>query len=428
MRRKVQFGSHCRFRFRWGAILACFGGLVLGTNAWGIEGPSGPRAIIDDDTLEQVQDAYESSRPLVVRPSSHLGGGGDAVCLPGKCQCNGGGGTDGATAAAGGGDGNGDFGRSFDDIMDDDGGLAYARGPQSPEANKPGYIDPAIIQSRVRLRFDAGFDNEFPDRAEFFYAQCGCFGVPTARGPGSANPLRLASSVSYQDYGAYIEYVVVPRLSAFVELPVRSLNFKLDPAAQGMTGAQPIADSTGLSDINAGIRYGLIMDCDQAVTFQLRVYAPTGDAGRGLGTGHASLEPAILAQHRWTEDLSTFGEFRVWVPFSDATAGPNDNNFAGPVLRYGLGASYRLYELACGDSYSRLDGVAEFVGWTVLDGQKFSGADATLDSARGDTIGNIKVGLRGTRDGRSLFIGYGHAVTHEQWYSDIVRVDYTIPF
>ena len=37
-----------------------------------------------------------------------------------------------------------------------------------------GYVDDAIVGSQVRIRFDAGFKDNAPDRAEFFYPQCGC--------------------------------------------------------------------------------------------------------------------------------------------------------------------------------------------------------------------------------------------------------------
>src|ERR1700756_775167 len=34
-----------------------------------------------------------------------------------------------------------------------------------------GYVDDAIVGSQIRIRFDAGFHNNAPDRADFFYAQ-----------------------------------------------------------------------------------------------------------------------------------------------------------------------------------------------------------------------------------------------------------------
>ena len=38
-----------------------------------------------------------------------------------------------------------------------------------------GYIDNAVVHSEIRIRFDAALDDQTPDRAEFFYAKCGCY-------------------------------------------------------------------------------------------------------------------------------------------------------------------------------------------------------------------------------------------------------------
>ena len=66
-----------------------------------------------------------------------------------------------------------------------------------------GYIEDAGIHSQIRFRFDAGFGNTAPDRAEFFYAKCGCFQTwpvpytdPEAPGPGGAIPTEL----NFQQY------------------------------------------------------------------------------------------------------------------------------------------------------------------------------------------------------------------------------------
>ena len=45
----------------------------------------------------------------------------------------------------------------------------------SVAVNSAGYIDNAIVGTNYRSRFDAAYDNPLPDRAEFFYPQCGCF-------------------------------------------------------------------------------------------------------------------------------------------------------------------------------------------------------------------------------------------------------------
>ena len=70
--------------------------------------------------------------------------------------------------------------------------------PAQPRARRRGsmvgYLDDPDISSRVRIRFESGFHNDTPDRAEFFYAKCGCYATlfnpgdpeydPDAPGPG----------------------------------------------------------------------------------------------------------------------------------------------------------------------------------------------------------------------------------------------------
>ena len=38
-----------------------------------------------------------------------------------------------------------------------------------------GYLDDAVVSSKIRMRFEIGRHNRTPDRAEFFYAKCGCY-------------------------------------------------------------------------------------------------------------------------------------------------------------------------------------------------------------------------------------------------------------
>ena len=204
-----------------------------------------------------------------------------------------------------------------------------------------GYIDSAIIRSQIRLRYDSAYDNNRPDRAEFFYAKCGC-------NPGGRGPRELESRVDYQDINTYIEFAASNRLSGFIEVPVRFLNPDMND------------NTAGLSDITAGVRLGLIANPGQAYTFQLRAYAPTGDDDRGLGTGHASLEPAFLVFQKLTDRLYVEGEFRDWIPIGGT-------DFAGNVLRYGVGMAYNV---APSPERQFIAPVVEFVGWTVLGGKQ----------------------------------------------------------
>lgn len=152
-------------------------------------------------------------------------------------------------------------------------------GAAETDDSKSGYIDGAIIRNQLRFRFDAGFDNPFPDRSEFFYAKCGCFSGRNGPGPPEAE-----SRVDYQETEAYLEYALVSNFSAFVEVPFRFINPELN------------ANANGQGDVRAGFKYGLIDDGDRWLTFQLRTYFPSGDGTLGLGTEHFSIEPGLLYQ------------------------------------------------------------------------------------------------------------------------------------
>ncbi len=260
-----------------------------------------------------------------------------------------------------------------------------------------GYIDNAIVGHVFRFRFDASYNNPQPGRAEFFWP------VAAGGGPGPGPDI----DVDYQDFSAYLELLMLPRLSVFIEAPARLLN----PELQDNAG--------GLGDSNIGFKYAFLQDACTTTTAQLRVYLPTGDGDRGLGTEHASLEPALLHYRRLTERLSFFAELRDWIAIG-GTPG-----FAGNVLRYGLGTSYVLSDC---EACRPLSAVFEVVGWTVLEGgtgiTTFPPLATQLTSAVGDTIVNAKVGFRWQlTPNADVYAGYGHALTRETWYEDNFRIE-----
>ena len=270
------------------------------------------------------------------------------------------------------------------------------------------YLDSAIPRTQIRLRFDAAYDDNRPDRAEFFYPKCGCFMTPDSRGP--ALPER---SVDYQDIRTYIEAAYDNRFSAFLEVPVRFLNPEVNP------------NTNGLGDINFGAKYAVIANCDQYATVQLRTFTPTGDPFKGLGTNHWTLEPSLLYYSALSDRLSFQAELSDYIPLGGS-------DFAGNVLQYGAGLTYAAYR---GPSF-RVSPVVELVGWTVLSGKEANDAGQAV-SASNDTIVNAKFGLRfglgdvtqpGLLNQSDFYIGYGRALTGEVWYKDIVRAELRLRF
>jgi hypothetical protein len=275
------------------------------------------------------------------------------------------------------------------------GALAQGTTPPRVRDTNVGYIDPAIPDNLIRFRLDAADDNFRPTRADFFWS----IGPP--RGNGPAIP---ESAVDYQDVSVYFETLLTPKLSIFAEVPARFLDPEQNP------------NTAGMGDMNAGVKLALIDHEDLVTSFQLRTYAPSGDADRGLGNDHASLEPALLVYKPLGERIGLEGELRDWIPIGGT-------ELAGNIVRYGVGLHY---DLICGETW-QLVPVAEFVGWTVLDGgvsipQPIG--PPTIESAAGDTIVNAKLGARlKFAEPFDLYAGYGRPLTGDQWYEHIFRVE-----
>lgn len=279
-------------------------------------------------------------------------------------------------------------------------------GSEMAAISDTGYIDSAIPRTMFRERYDAAYKDNRPDRAEFFYAKCGCFrqNAGALTDPKAPGPPLQETRVDYQDVSSYFEFAASDRLSGFVEVPLRFLNPEVN------------ANATGIGDINVGVKYALIACADRFVTLQFRTYIPTGDAGKGLGTDHVSLEPAVLLYQRLTDQLTLEAELRDWIPIGGT-------DFAGNVIRYGVGLSYEIYK--CDNI--RIAPVGELVGWSVLSGKELAAGGVV--SAAGDTIVNAKAGVRiGFGEHSDIYLGYGRALTGTVWYKDIVRLEYRLSF
>jgi hypothetical protein len=99
-------------------------------------------------------------------------------------------------------------------------------------------------------------------------------------------------------------------------------------------------------------------------------------------------------------------------------------DFAGEIVRYGTGLHYDL----CRTAHCTFVPVAEFVGWTVLDGKETvvppSGVAFVHDTG-GETIVNAKLGLRVKfADRADVYGGYGQALTGDRWYANTFRLEF----
>ncbi len=225
-------------------------------------------------------------------------------------------------------------------------------------ANAAFFADAARPVTQMRLRWDAGYGLRNPDRAEYFWAA-----VQRPRNPQTNNELTLNQSPNSRmaspkgpgilpnsiDYGEFTLYTegATERIGVFVEMPYRHWE---DDQGSGFSG---------FGDINIGTK-SLLLDCEIAqVAFQFRTYIPSGLSGKGLGTGHVSLEPSLLWAVKLTPDTYFQAQTAYWIPISA------DPHYAGDIFHYHLSFNHVLCRPMTG---VEVIGTAELNGWSVLDG------------------------------------------------------------
>jgi len=256
-------------------------------------------------------------------------------------------------------------------------------------------MDSSQPESDLRMRFDAFYHEQDPDRAEFFWAQIGVLG-----------PKLPEPHVNWQSVDTALELASGKSFSLTTEIPL----VLVDPVNNPNTA--------GLGDVTLTTKTVLLSGNDWQITQIFRTYLQTGDAMKGLGTGHVSLEPGFLFQYKWSPETYFHGELKYWFPIG------GDPAFGGQVLRYGFGVSHLLYET---DTFAAIP-TLEFVGWTVFDGSQTSpiGVPQMIDTMG---IFNVEPGIRFASDtgGDLGVIDWGvhasFAVTPNRWYNSALMLE-----
>lgn len=287
-----------------------------------------------------------------------------------------------------------------------------------------GYIDDALTESNLRIRFDAAWGNTVPDRAEFFYAKCGCYrGLavanpaafdPDAPGPGPG----AADDIRFQQLYFDGEWQVASQLSILGQVPLRWLQPQSFIAGTG----DAFPNHSGFGDIRVGAKLAFVDTSTTTASAKVQFYFPSGSASKGLGTDHASVEPALLLRNELSRKVTLESQLGVWLPIGGAAPVPTnaDGHFAGSVFYYGIGPSFTLYD----SGRTRIAPVVELIGWHVMDGNQTAG----VSDASGTDIVNLKIGGRFVVDQGSFYVGYGFAMTDAAWYTDILRFEYRWSF
>lgn len=256
-------------------------------------------------------------------------------------------------------------------------------------------------KTQQRFRWDAGMNLNLPDRAEFFWARADGKG----RGPTPAAGALLASNrIQYNDFSYYFE-AAIEKFALIVQVPYRSV----EPT--------DYARATGLGDVKFGAK-SVIFDCELLqIGTQFLVYTPTGNANRGLGTGHYSLEPSLLFGLRVASDTYVQGQISEWIPVH------GDQDYAGAVLHTHVALNHELFRLHADWPVIGTFGANT---WTFQDGAYTDPLLGSNQKAGGFTYCTIGPGVRLFICDRIDFgVAVQFAVTHphfaEQLYSTEFR-------
>ncbi len=286
---------------------------------------------------------------------------------------------------------------------------AVLNGPRSPQAgigtervmHAISFIDTTQPMNNFRLRVDAASNYRQPDRSEYFWAKVG------QKGPNREPLPNIGeTAVNYQDIRAYLE-VGGPKFSVGTDLPIRVI----DPELYGNSG--------GFGDMNILTKIVFLTGDRWQLTNLLRVYIPSGDAARGLGTGHASIEPGFAWRYKWSDVTYLHGDLKFWVPLGA------DEVHGGEVLSYGIAMSHVWRDSDC---YAVMP-TLELVGYSFLDGQVTIPGALASDFVDPEGVFNVHPGVRWVWDKGSdcgiqefgIFGGFG--VSAETLYENILRAE-----
>jgi hypothetical protein len=271
-----------------------------------------------------------------------------------------------------------------------------------PAANASFFADYARPRTVTRVRYDNLENMVRPDRNLFWM--------------GAVTPTRTTNKRAITDLRARLQEVYVyqeaasARGSFFIEYGYRQLNSSFMPT------------QAGFSDLNFGIK-SLFFDCELLqLSFQFRTFTPTGNSTLGLGTGHFSLDPSILASLKLGPDTYLQGQFGNWIPIGATSQVAGGMFYAftslNQVLWYPRPDSPLIGTLEM-DIWSFENG-----GYTAAIGP--SGKAVTVEKGGGVSYFNIGPGLRQSICNRLDFGGaitFAPGVAHwaEPWFRFEVR-------
>ncbi len=268
-----------------------------------------------------------------------------------------------------------------------------------PIADAAFFVECARPVSQTRLRWDSGVDLILPDRSEFFWARADGKG----RGPNPPAPALAETRLNYNELSLYTE-IATGAFSFIIEMPYRSIDPEIDPHAANF-GDMNIATKT------------MIFDCELLqVALMMRTYLPTGSPGKGLGTGHVSLEPSLIVGIKLNEDAYLQGQVAEWIPLG------GDPDYAGAILHYHFSFNQVLCRIL---PNVPLIGTMEFSGYSFQDGAYTDPLLGPFQRSSGDSYLYLGAGLRLFVCDRIDFgVGFEMSLTDQHFADQIYRSEF----
>ena len=263
----------------------------------------------------------------------------------------------------------------------------------------------------MRLRWDSDFSIQRPDRAEFFIPR------ENVNNNGGKGPRGIARTIDIEELSLYTE-TATGAFGFFVEVPYREVDFD----TSGISN--PIPEGSGFSDLNIGTK-SLLLDCELLqIAFQFKTFIPTGDLTKGLGTGHVSLEPALLFALKLTPDMYLQAETAYWIPIG------GDNLYQGNIFHCHFSFNHALWKPM---HDVQLIGTVEMNEWTVLGGN-FTNPDflITAGGRTGPVPVSASTSMFSIGPGLRLFVcdkidvgvGSAFSLTGDHWAEELVRGEF----
>lgn len=241
-------------------------------------------------------------------------------------------------------------------------------GKWSPLADSAFFTESARPVTQTRFRWASANNFILPDRNEFFWARADGNG----KGPRPTAPFLGERRLRYNDLVMVAEGGT-GLVTVIAETTYRNMQPELAPHA------------SGFADLVVGPKT-LIFDCELLqIATMFKTYIPSGNFGKGLGTGHVSLEPSLLVGLKLSPTTYLQAQLSQWIPLG------GDPAYSGGVLHYHASVNQEICRIL---PDVVLIGTGEFNGWSFQDGLYTDPVLGAGQKSSGYTYASLGGGMR----------------------------------